>query len=110
MKNTLAYENRVVCMYCFNDHCFVYAIGDNVVTSSIKIAQVFPEFVGKKTHAIWKVYGGMLKYIINCAFYLARYDAYFHINGDAKKCRYLSVTYNFIFSHNLFKLLSHEVQ
>ena len=63
-----------------------------------------------KPHAIWKVYGGMLKYIINFAFYLARYDAYFHINYDAKKCRYGCVSNNFIFSHNLFKLLSHEVR
>ena len=52
-------------------------IGDNAVTSSIKIAQVFSELVGKKTRAIWKVYGGMLKYIINHALYLAHYDAYF---------------------------------
>ena len=72
-------------------------IGENAVTSSIRIAQVFPELVGKKTHALWKVYGGMLKYIINCAFYLARYDAYFHINDDAKKCRYVSVTNNLIY-------------
>ena len=79
------------------------------MTSSIRIAQVFPELVGKKTHALWNVYGGMLKYIINYAFYLARYGAYFHINDDAKKRRYCSVTNNFIFSHNLFKLLSHEV-
>ena len=43
----------------------------------------------------------MLKYIINYAFYLARYEAYFHINGAAKKCKYLSVTNNFIFSHKL---------
>ena len=54
-------------------------IGDNAVTSSVRIAQVFPELVGKKNHAIWKVYGGMLKYI----FTNALYDAYFHINGDA---------------------------
>ena len=79
------------------------------MTSSIRIPQVFPELVGKKTHTIWKVYGEMLKYMINYAFYLARYDAYFHINDDARKCRYLSVTHNFIFSQNLFKLLSHEV-
>ena len=52
------------------------------MTSSIRIAQVFPELVGKKTHAIWKVYGRLLKYIINYAFYLARYVAYFHINDD----------------------------
>ena len=79
--------------------------------SSIRIAQVFPELVGKKTRAIWTVYGGMWKYMIKYAFYLARYmyDAYFHINDDARKCRYLIVTNNFIFSHNLFKLLSHEV-
>ena len=44
---------------------FKLIIGDNVVTSSIRIAQVFPELVGKRTHAVWKVYGGMLKYIIN---------------------------------------------
>ena len=37
-------------------------IGDNAVTSSIRIAQVFPELIGKKTQAMWKVYGGMLKY------------------------------------------------
>ena len=49
--------------------------------------------------------GECLNYIINYAFYLVRYDAYFHINDDARKCRYLSVTNNFIFSHNLFKLL-----
>ena len=66
------------------------------MTSSIRIVQVFSELVGKKTRAIWKVYGGMLKYIINNALYLAHYDAYFQINGDAKKCRYLSVTNNFI--------------
>ena len=74
-------------------------IGDNVVTSSIRIAQVFPELVGKRTHAIWKVYGGMLKYKL-CLLFSA-YDAYFHINDDAKKCRFLSVTNNFIFSHDL---------
>ena len=75
------------------------------MTSSIRIAQVFPELVGKKTHAI----GDVKIYIINYAFYLAGCDAYFHINDDARKCRYLSDTNNFIFSHNLFKLLSHEV-
>ena len=40
-------------------------IGDNAVTSSVRVAQVFPELVGKKTRAICKVYGGMLKYIVN---------------------------------------------
>ena len=39
------------------------------MTSSIRIAQVFPDLVGKKTRALWKVYGGMLKYVINYAFY-----------------------------------------
>ena len=38
---------------------------------------VFSELVGKKTRAIWKVYGGMLKYIINYALYLAHYVAHF---------------------------------
>ena len=76
------------------------------MTSSIRIAQVFSEMVGKKTCAIWKVYGGMLKYIINYVLCLAHYDAYFQINGDAKKCRYLSVTNNFIFSYISFKLLT----
>ena len=47
--------------------------------------------------------------IINYALYLAHYDAYFHIYDDVKKCRYLSVTNNFILPHNSFKLLSHEV-
>ena len=42
-----------------------HIIGDKMVTSSIRIAEVFPELVGRKTRAIWKVYGGMLKYIIN---------------------------------------------
>ena len=35
------------------------------MTSPIRITQAFPELVGKKARAIWKVYGGMLKYIIN---------------------------------------------
>ena len=48
-------------------------IGDNAVTSSIRIAQVFPDLVGKKTRAVWKVYWEMLKYIINYALYLAHY-------------------------------------
>ena len=48
-------------------------IGDNAVTSSIRIAQVFSDLVGKKTRALWKVYGGMLKYVINYALYLAHY-------------------------------------
>ena len=47
------------------------------MTSSIRIAQVFSELVGKKTRAIWTVYGGMLKYIIYYALNLAHYDAYF---------------------------------
>ena len=79
------------------------------MTSSIRIALVFPMLVGKKTHALWKVYGGMLKYIIYYALYLAHFDAYFHINDDAKKYRYLSVINSFIFSHNSFKLPSQEI-
>ena len=79
------------------------------MTSSIRIAQVFSDLVGKKTRALWKVYGEMLKYILNHALYLAHYRAYFHINDDTKKCRYLSVTNNFIFPHNSFKWLSYEV-
>ena len=51
----------------------------------------------------------MLEYIINHALYFAHYDPFFQINDDAKKCRYLSVTNNFIFSHISFILLSHEV-
>ena len=67
------------------------------MTSSIRIARVFPDLVGKKTRAVWNVCAGMLKYIINYALYLAHYDAYFRINDDAKKCRYLSVTNIFIY-------------
>ena len=48
-------------------------IGDNAMTSSIRIAQVFSDLVGNKTRALWKVYGEMLKYIINYALYLAHY-------------------------------------
>ena len=39
----------------------VPVIGDNAVTSSIRIAQVFSDLVGKKTRALGKVYAGMLK-------------------------------------------------
>ena len=34
-----------------------FHIGVNAVTSSIRIAQVFPVLVGKKTRVLWKVYG-----------------------------------------------------
>ena len=68
----------------------------------MRIAQVFPDLVGKKTRALWKVYGGMLKYVINYALYFVHYIHIFHINDDAKKCRYLSVTNNFKFSHTSF--------
>ena len=44
-------------------------IGDNAVTSSIRIAQVFSDLIGKKTRALWKVYGEMLKYLINYALH-----------------------------------------
>ena len=40
----------------------------------------------------------MIKYIINYTLYVVHYDAYFQINDDAKKCRYLSVTNKLIFS------------
>ena len=73
------------------------------MTSSTRIAQVFPKLVGKTTHATVKVYRGMLKYLINYALYLAHYDAYFHINDDAKECRYLRVINNFIFLYNSVK-------
>ena len=56
------------------------------MTSSMRIAQVFPKSVGKKTHASLKFYRGMLKYLINYALYFAHYEAYFHKNDDAKKC------------------------
>ena len=71
---------------------------DNAVTSSIRIAQVFPKLVGKKTHATWMVYRGMLKYMINYTLYLAHYDAHFNINDDAKKCTHLvsqTILYSF---------------
>ena len=79
-----SHQNRPIEAILMSTH----NIGDNAVTSSIRIAQVFPELVGKITGARWKVYGGKLKYIINYALYLAHYDAYFHINDDAKKCGY----------------------
>ena len=43
------------------------------MTSSIRNAQVFPGLVGKKTRALWEVYGGMLKYVINYALNLVHY-------------------------------------
>ena len=67
------------------------------MTSSIRIARYFPSWLAK-TCAIWEVYGGILKYIIN---YLAHYHACLHKHDDAKKCRYLSVTNSVIFSYNL---------
>ena len=39
------------------------------MTSSIRISEVFPELVGRKTHATWKVYVEIIKYIINYALY-----------------------------------------
>ena len=52
-------------------------IGLNAMTSSIRSAQVFPKLVGKKTHAILKVYREILKYMINYVLYVAHYDTYF---------------------------------
>ena len=57
--------NIIIVLYLCIDISFVVCIGYNAVTSSIRIAQVFPELVGKKTRAKWKVNGGMLKNIIN---------------------------------------------
>ena len=37
-------------------------IGDNAVTSSIRIAQVFPELVGKKTRAMEGLWGNIKIY------------------------------------------------
>ena len=34
-------------------------IGDNAVTSSIRIAQIFSDLVGRKTRALWKVRGNV---------------------------------------------------
>ena len=46
----------------------LFPIGDNALTSSVMIAQVFPKFFGKTTHATLKVYRGMLKYMIGVLF------------------------------------------
>ena len=72
------------------------------MTSSIRIAQGFPKLVGKTTRATLKVYRGMLKYMITYALYLAHYDAYFHINDDAKTCHksfYILLLIHFNCSH-----------
>ena len=65
------------------------------MTSTIRIAQVFPELVGKDSRYMEGLTGNA-KNIIDYALYLAHSDARFHINDDAKKCRYLSVTNKFI--------------
>ena len=44
---------------------YLWSIEDNALTSSIRIAYVFPELTGKKTYATSKVYVEMIKYIIN---------------------------------------------
>ena len=72
------------------------------MTSSIRVAQVFPKLAGKKTRSTLKNCGGRLIYIINYALCLAHYDAYFNINDYAETCRYFSVTSKFIFSNNSF--------
>ena len=76
------------------------------MTSSIRIAQVFPKLVGKKTHLTLKFYMGMLQYMINFALYLAHYDAYFHINDDARKRRYL-VSQILLYSFTIYLSCSH---
>ena len=48
-------------------------IGDNAVTSSIRIAQVFPDLVGQKFLRFMQGLRGMLKYIINYALDLVHY-------------------------------------
>ena len=40
----------------------------------------------------------MIKYMINYTLYLVHFDAYFHINDDAKMCSCLIVINKFIFS------------
>ena len=72
-------------MYIISVCIFIHLIRDIAMTSSIKIAWLFPELVGTKADAICKVYGGLLRFIINYAFNLAHCCAYFHINDDAKK-------------------------
>ena len=64
--------------------------------------------IGKKTHVTLMVYVEMIKYIIIYTLYLAHYDVYFHINDDAIKCKYLSVTNKYILFHNSFKLQPYE--
>ena len=54
-------------------------------------------------------YRGMLKYMINYALYLVHYDAYFHINDDAKKCRYLVSQIISHFFYSSVKLLRQKV-
>ena len=51
-KHTIAHVHSVGTNVC---------IEDNAVTSSIRIAQVFPDLVSKKTRALWKVYGANVK-------------------------------------------------
>ena len=63
-----------------------------------------PRVGWRKDSRYMKIYGEMLEYIINYALHLAHYDAYFHVNDDAKRCRYLGVTNNFIFSGNIHLL------
>ena len=62
---------RDLCTFRTRNHRL--SIGDNAVTSSMRIVQVFPDLVGKKTRALWKVYGGMLKYVINYALNFVHY-------------------------------------
>ena len=84
-----------------------FRIGDNAVTSSIRIAQVFPKLVGKKTHATLKFYRGKLKYMVNYALHLAHFDIYFHINYDAKKCDILVsqiILFSLIIHFNCFHM------
>ena len=45
------------------------------MTSSIRIGQIFPKLVGKKTRASLNVYREMLKCMIKYALYSAHNDA-----------------------------------
>ena len=76
-----------------------HSIGENAGSDVIDKYCIGISRVGwQKTHATLKIYVEKVKYIINYTLYLAHYDAYFHINDDAKKCRYLSITNKDLYS------------
>ena len=55
------------------------------MTPLIRIAQVFPKLVGKKTHATFEGLLGDVKVYDYYALCSVHYDAYFHKNDGAKK-------------------------